>query len=52
MARKYVGIMRNADDAKVVRKAAFGRISSIVDSIDGNLRFMNNAATSCASSLK
>jgi len=43
MARKYVGMMRNADDAKVVRKAAFGRISSIVDSIDGNLRFMNDA---------
>jgi nucleolar GTP-binding protein len=43
MSRKYVGMMRNADDAKVVRKAAFGRISSIVDSIDGNLRFMNDA---------
>ena len=43
MARKYVGMMRNADDAKVVRKAAFGRISSIVDSVDGNLRFMNDA---------
>ena len=43
MARKYVGMMRNADDVKVVRKAAFGRISSIVDSVDGNLRFMNDA---------
>ncbi len=43
MSRKYVGMMRNSDDAKVVRKAAFGRISSIVDSIDGNLRFMNDA---------
>ncbi len=43
MSRKYVGMMRNADDAKVVRKAAFGRISSIVDSVDGNLRFMNDA---------
>ncbi|MDP2841120.1 MAG: NOG1 family protein [Candidatus Methanoperedens sp.] len=43
MSRKYVGMMRNADDAKVVRKQAFGRISSIVDSIDGNLRFMNDA---------
>jgi nucleolar GTP-binding protein len=43
ISRKYVGMMRNADDAKVVRKAAFGRISSIVDSIDGNLRFMNDA---------
>jgi nucleolar GTP-binding protein len=43
IARKYVGIMRDADDAKVVRKQAFGRISSIVDSIDSNLRFLNNA---------
>jgi nucleolar GTP-binding protein len=43
MARKYVGMMRNAKDAKVVRKQAFGRISSIVDSIDGNLRFLNDA---------
>jgi len=43
MARKYVGMMRNANDAKVVRKAAFGRISSIVDSVDGSLRFMNDA---------
>ncbi len=43
ISRKYVGIMRNAEDVKVVRKAAFGRISSIVDSIDDNLRFLNNA---------
>jgi nucleolar GTP-binding protein len=43
MSRKYVGMMRTADDAKVVRKAAFGRISSVVDSVDGNLRFMNDA---------
>ncbi|GFO96274.1 GTP-binding protein [groundwater metagenome] len=43
MSRKYVGMMRNAEDAKVVRKAAFGRISSIVDSIDGSLRFLNDA---------
>ncbi len=43
LARTYVGMMRNADDAKVVRKQAFGRISSIVDSIDGNLRFLNEA---------
>jgi len=43
MARKYVGMMRDAEDAKVVRKQAFGRISSIVDSIDGNLRFLNEA---------
>lgn len=43
LARKYVGIMRNAEDAKVVRKQAFGRISSIVNSIDSSLRFLNDA---------
>src|SRR3972149_7328506 len=43
MARKYVGMMRSAEDAKVVRKQCFGRISSIVDSIDGNLRFLHAA---------
>jgi nucleolar GTP-binding protein len=43
MARRYVGMMRDAEDAKVVRKQAFGRISSIVNSIDGNLRFLNDA---------
>jgi nucleolar GTP-binding protein len=43
LARKYVGMMREADDAKVVRKEAFGRISSIMKSIDGNLRFLNDA---------
>ncbi len=43
MARKYVGMMRDAEDAKIVRKQAFGRISSIVNSIDGNLRFLNEA---------
>ncbi len=43
ISRKYVGTMRDAEDAKVVRKQAFGRISSIVESIDGNLRFLNEA---------
>ncbi len=43
LSRKYVGMMRNAEDPKVVRKQAFGRISSIVDSIDGSLRFLNDA---------
>jgi nucleolar GTP-binding protein len=43
LARKYVGMMREAQDAKVVRKQAFGRISSIMESIDGNLRFLNDA---------
>ncbi len=43
LARKYVGVMRKAEDIKVVRKQAFGRMSSIVDSIDGSLRFLNDA---------
>lgn len=43
LSRKYVGMMRKAEDAKVVRKQAFGRMSSIVDSVDGNLRFLNVA---------
>jgi nucleolar GTP-binding protein len=43
IARKYVGMMRESEDAKIVRKQAFGRISSIVDSIDGSLRFLNDA---------
>lgn len=43
LARSHVGMMREAEDAKVIRKQAFGRISSIVGSIDGNLRFLNEA---------
>ncbi len=43
MARKYVAAMRTSEDAKVVRKQAFGRISSIVNSIDGSLRFLNES---------
>lgn len=43
MARKYVAVMRESEDAKVVRKQAFARIASIIESIDGNLRFLNNA---------
>ncbi len=43
LARKYVGMMRSAEDAKVVRKQAFGRMSSIVNSVDGNLHFLNDA---------
>lgn len=43
LARKYVGMMRKAEDVKVVRKQAFGRMSSIVDSVDGSLRFLNDA---------
>lgn len=43
LARKYVGMMREDEDIKGVRKQAFGRISSIVGSIDGSLRFLNDA---------
>lgn len=43
LARKYVATMRSSEDAKVVRKQAFARIASIIESIDGNLRFLNNA---------
>lgn len=43
IARKYVAAMRVSEDAKVVRKQAFGRIASIMQSIDGNLRFLNEA---------
>lgn len=43
ISRKYVGKMRESQDPQVVRKQAFGRISSIIDSIDGNLRFLNDA---------
>jgi len=52
LARKYVGMMREADDAKVVRKEAFGRISSIIKSIDGNLRFLNDARNKLRSFLQ
>ncbi len=43
MARKYVSIIRESEDAKLVRKQAFARMASIIESIDGNLRFLNNA---------
>lgn len=43
LARKYVGIMRESEDVKIVRKQAFGRISSIIESVDGNLHFLNDA---------
>lgn len=43
LSRKYVGVMRNSPDPTAVRKQAMGRISSIIESIDGNLRFLNDA---------
>ncbi len=43
LSRKYIGLMRESKDATAVRKQAFGRISSIIESIDGNLRFLNDA---------
>jgi len=43
ISRKYVGTMRRGTDPIIVRKQAYGRISSIVYDIDKNLRFLNNA---------
>ncbi len=43
ISRKYVGIMRKSDDPVKVRKQAYGRISSIVDDVDKDLRFLNDA---------
>jgi len=43
LSRKYVGIMRKSPDPVLVRKQAYGRISSIVYDIDGDLRFLNDA---------
>jgi nucleolar GTP-binding protein len=43
ISRKYVGIMRKSPDPIAVRKQAYGRISSIVDDIDKDLRFLNDA---------
>ncbi len=43
ISRKYVGIMRKSQDPVLVRKQAYGRISSIVYDIDGDLRFLNDA---------
>lgn len=43
ISRKYVGIMRKSQDPVLVRKQAYGRISSIVYDIDKDLRFLNDA---------
>jgi nucleolar GTP-binding protein len=43
ISRKYVGMMRKSPDPVVIRKQAYGRISSIVYDIDKDLRFLNEA---------
>ena len=43
ISRKYVGMMRKSPDPVLVRKQAYGRISSIVYDIDKDLRFLNDA---------
>lgn len=43
ISRKYVGIMRKSPDPILIRKQAYGRISSIVYDIDRNLVFLNDA---------
>ena len=43
LSRQHVGIMRTSDDPSSVRRQAIGRVSSIVNSIDKNLRFLNDA---------
>lgn len=43
ISREYIAKMRRSDDATLIRKQAMGRISSIVYSIDKNLRFLNDA---------
>jgi nucleolar GTP-binding protein len=43
VARLHVGKMRHSDNPVAVRKAAYGRISSITRDVDKNLRFLNDA---------
>ncbi|MDD3042364.1 MAG: NOG1 family protein [Methanosarcinaceae archaeon] len=43
VGREYVGKMRKADNPDSVRKEAFGRIASIIKSIDKDLIFLNKA---------
>ncbi len=43
VARSYVGNIRNSDIPEPVRKEAFGRIASIIKSIDKDLLFLNEA---------
>lgn len=43
ISREYIAVMRTSKDATLIRKQAMGRISSIIYSIDKNLRFLNDA---------
>ena len=43
ISRKYIGTMRKSEEPAAVRRHAFGRISSIVNSIDTSLIFLNEA---------
>jgi len=43
VAREHVGMMRRTKDPVAIRKQCFGRIGSIMKSIDKELRFLNDA---------
>lgn len=43
LGRMYVGMMRHSGDPVGVRKKAYGRISSIMNDVDKNLMFLNDA---------
>lgn len=43
VGRLHVGKMRRSSESATVRKAAYGRISSIVNDVDKNLKFLNDA---------
>ena len=43
VARAYVGKIRNSDTPETVRKEAFGRLASIIGSINKDLLFLNEA---------
>ncbi|AKB35983.1 GTP-binding protein, gtp1/obg family [Methanosarcina siciliae C2J] len=43
VARSYVGKMREADTPEPIRKEAFGRLASIIKSINKDLLFLNEA---------
>jgi nucleolar GTP-binding protein len=43
IGRLSVGKMRHSSDSSTIRKAAYGRMSSIVNDVDKNLRLLNDA---------
>ncbi|MCL7412291.1 MAG: NOG1 family protein [ANME-2 cluster archaeon] len=43
VGRLSVGKMRHSSDSSTIRKAAYGRMSSIVNDVDKNLRLLNDA---------